>query len=119
MLKVKVANGTVVFTTDIDFKDVMYNPVKLTDEKGNEIYAVAYDTQGDGKFSAHAFVGNAVIDGKLAFVSVLGADETIEDVRNRVASIFARVSSCVAAIEAQLAESKAAFESAWAGATKA
>lgn len=119
MLKVKVANGTVVFTTDIDFKDVAYVPVKLIDEKGNETFAVAYNAYCEGQISANAFVGNAVIDGKLALVKVLEPDETIEDVRHRLTDIFARVSSCVAAIEAQLAESKAAFESAWAGATEA
>lgn len=119
MLKIKVANGTVAIITGVEAKDVEWAPAKLIDEKGNDIFAVGLNPGSDGKISDHVFVGNAVIDGKVACVRVLMPNETIEDIRNVLKPCFAHVSSCVEAIEADIDESKRAFDAAWAGAIEA
>ena len=117
-MRIKVENGVVAIITNIAVEDAIRKPIILKDEKNNDIFVVAYDPE-HARITSTQFVGNGVVDGKLAHIDTMFPGETIEDIRAEYEDIFAGVASCVAAVEAQLQASKDAFEAAWAGAIEA
>lgn len=82
---VKFANNTLTINSGIEAAkfDKMLSKAELKDEKGNLLFALGVSDRdsAEGTLTEKMLICNARINGNLAFVQVLPASKTIEDVK--------------------------------------
>ena len=82
-MKGKLVGNVFQFVTDVPacYKDKALKPA--TDDKGDPIYFVQYDTEGDWAFSKFGIKCNSVVDDKLAIVAVVPDGVTMDDIKEQ------------------------------------
>lgn len=82
---VKFANNTLTINSGIEAAkfDKMLSKAELKDEKGNLLFALGVSDRdsAEGTLTEKMLICNARINGNLAFVQVLPASKTIEDIK--------------------------------------
>lgn len=77
----KLENNVLTVVTDVKKSDVEagISDLKVRDEDGNELFAVALDKSGNASVAKNYFVGNTYADGKLAATIILPVADASKD----------------------------------------
>ena len=81
--EVKMDANVLTVITDIKEETVKAGLADLVakDDKGNAVYGVSVDTNGNGSMNEFSLTGNTYIDGKLAVTIVFPMGTTVEDIQ--------------------------------------
>ena len=81
--EVKMDANVLTVITDIKEETVKAGLADLVakDDKGNAVYGVSVDTNGNGSMNEFSLTGNTYIDGKLAVTTVFPMGTTVEDIQ--------------------------------------
>ena len=115
-MRVNINSNVLTVVTDIPAAVVERGIADLTarDEKGNPIYKVAMNKDGNGSLSQYGLSANSIVDGKLAVVIVeeLGYEKD-DFIKKYGKSVVAATKYCPVIAEAAASEEeliRAAFE---------
>ena len=81
--EVKMDANVLTVITDIKEETVKAGLADLVakDDKGNAVYGVSVNTNGNGSMNEFSLTGNTYIDGKLAVTTVFPMGTTVEDIQ--------------------------------------
>lgn len=116
-MRVTINHNILTVATDIDLATAKKNLVEpvLCDDKGNPVYKIAVDPNGNGALSQFGMVANSVTeDGKLAVVIVEDMDITADEIKQKYGKAVIAAKKFCPIYSNAAAEAEAAIEEAFA-----
>lgn len=109
--EVKMDANVLTVITDIKEETVKAGLAELVakDDKGNAVYGVSVDTNGNGSMNEFSLTGNTYIDGKLAVTSVFPMGTTVEDIQKFYGEHLLKAKEYTAKIQTAAEEKTAAI----------
>lgn len=105
-MQIKVEEGTFKVITGVKATTV----VNVTDRDGKIVDSFGFGLSENGELSNNSFLGNATVDGKIAFIRQADTDD--EDVIKNLKAVYGRALVRAKAFEAPAIEQVAAAEEA-------
>lgn len=105
-MQIKVEEGTFKVITGVKAATV----VNVTDRDGKIVDSFGFGLSENGELSNNSFLGNATVDGKIAFIRQADTDD--EDVIKNLKAVYGRALVRAEAFEAPAIEQVAAAEEA-------
>lgn len=105
-MQIKVEEGTFKVITGVKATTV----VNVTDRDGKIVDSFGFGLSENGELSNNSFLGNATVDGKIAFIRQADTDD--EDVIKNLKAVYGRALVRAEAFEAPAIEQVAAAEEA-------
>ena len=105
-MQIKVEEGTFKVITGVKATTV----VNVTDRDGKIVDSFGFGLSVNGELDNNAFLGNATVDGKIAFIRQVDTDD--EDVIKNLKAVYGRALVRAEAFEAPAIEQVAAAEEA-------
>ena len=92
-MRVSVEENRMVVVTDISKSCIEkgYTALTASDEKGNELYKIGVDTEGNGSIGSYGCVINTFVDGMAAIAITLPMGVKLEDVKRTFGKALANL----------------------------
>ena len=111
-MRVKVEENRMVVVTDISKSCIEkgYTDLTARDEKGNELYKICVNTEGNGSIGCCGCVINTFVDGMAAIAITLPMDVELDDVKRTFGKALANLQKYSLVIAGAAEDEEAAIE---------